>query len=309
MGRIPGLIKRRLRKKSKSDKLSAVMQLQVAVFLWGFTGVLGRAIELNAYVLVLYRVWMTAGIYYIYLLWRKQSISLPRQGLTKLYTIGILMAFHWVLFYGAIKLATISLAMVCLATASVFTVFVEVIWKRKKIQKLELGLGLLSLFGVVLIYLDNLDFKWGLFIGILAALLSAIFSVMNKEVVEHYDEAVIAYHELFSGAICLLILSPLLLIGGNDIVFIPDAKGWFYLFLLSFFCTFIGQLLALKSLKHLTAFTLSLSVNLETIYGILLAFVFYQEQDLLGTRFWMGAGLIIISVLIQSWVSTLRTQS
>ncbi len=300
MGRVPGLAKTKKSPKL-GEGLPPLLQLQIAVLLWGFTGVLGRAIEVSAYSLVIYRVLMTAGIYLLYLKWSGIGIKIARHGMMRLGIIGALMAVHWVCFYGAIKLASISVAMVCLATASIFTVFIEALVKRRPIQILELLLGFMSLLGVVFVYFDNLDFRQGLLVGILAALLSGVFTVMNKDIVHTYHAGVIAYYELLIGGVVLLMILPVLSLSGYATLEIPDASSWFYLFLLSFFCTFLGQLLALFSLRHLSAFTLSLSVNMETFYGILLAFIFYHEQELLGVKFWVGSGLIIASVLIQSW--------
>ncbi len=300
MGRISGLIRNSLRKNNRQDHIDAVIQLQTAVLLWGFTGVLGKAIHLNAAVLVIYRMLLTALIYFIYLRFRKIDYKLDKKSIIELGKIGVLMAIHWVAFYGAIKLASISVAMVCLSTASLFTVFVEAIWKKKMVKSSELILGMMALAGVVFIYIDNLDFKYGLIVGVLAALLSGFFTVMNKDVVDKYRPSVIAFYEILIGGLFLLIIIPILLMREEGMVYFPDSESWLYLFLLSFFCTFIGQLLALISLKKLSAFTLSLSVNLETFYGVILAFIFYQEQKYMGWHFYVGSGLIIASVLIQS---------
>lgn len=300
MGRVSRIVNSAI---SNDPNKQALIYLHTAVFLWGFTGVLGKAIDLNAGMLVVYRMLITAVIYLLYFWMTGIKFRLPRRDLLRLGGIGIIIAIHWIAFYGAIKLASISVAMVCLAMASLFTLFIDAIWNRKKLQRLELILGLLALLGVILIYLDNLDFKTGLIAGVIAAFLSGLFTVMNKVVIDRYKASVISFYEIGIGGLVVTMFIPVFQYIDPETTLVPDKWSFFYLILLSFFCTFLGQLLALMSLKNLSAFTASLSVNLEIVYGIILAFVFYHEQKLIGVNFYLGASLIIASVVMQSLFS------
>ncbi len=303
MGRIQRLNTAKTEYSEDANTQRALLYLHIAVFIWGFTGVLGRAIELNALVLVVYRMLVTALIYLVYFWLMGIRFLEDRKSIVRLGTIGFIMGVHWVAFYGAIKLANISVAMICLATASVFTIFIEAVWKKKKVDMRELLLGIMAIVGVFLVYRDNVDFKQGLIAGLIAAMLSGVFTIMNKDVIEDYKASVIAFYELGFGGFLILVLVIISMATGNTMNIWPDAHSWWYLFLLCFFCTFLGQMLALLSLKKLTPFTLALTVNLETFYGILLAFFFYQEHKFIGAYFYLGSTLIILSVVLQSvWV-------
>ncbi len=301
MGRIQRLNARNTHYAEDGNTQRALLYLHIAVFIWGFTGVLGRAIELNALVLVVYRMLITAIIYLAYFQIMGIKFLQDWKSISKLGLIGFIMGVHWVAFYGAIKLANISVAMICLATASVFTIFMEAFWKKKKINARELFLGIMAIAGVYLVYMDNIQFKEGLIAGLIAAMLSGVFTIMNKDVVDDFKASVIAFYELSFGGLLILVLVLFSYAFNTDMNIWPNASSWWYLFLLCFFCTFLGQMLALLSLQKLTPFTLALTVNLETFYGIILAFIFYKEHEFIGKYFYLGSTLIILSVALQSW--------
>jgi len=287
----------------------ALIQLHIAVLLWGFTGVLGRAISLDAPMLVWYRTLLTAVIMAVILTVRKQWIRISRRDLLQMMAVGSIIAIHWVAFYGAIKFANASIALVCLSTASVFTSIFSPLINKAMFSWAETALGLLALVGVFLIYSFQQFYGLGILFGVIAAILSAIFTMMNKQIAHRYPARTMVFYEMTSGWLFITLLMPLYLAyfpNTNRIPLHPDLlsatwmhNDWLWLGVLSLCCTVWAQSLAMSSLKNLSPFTVTLSVNLEPVYGIVLAFFFYQENKDLHTGFYLGMGLILITVILQ----------
>lgn len=287
----------------------AFAQINIAVLLWGFTGILGKAISLSAPVLVWYRMSLAAVIIFFILTIRKEWHPIRKNDIFKLIGIGILFAIHWVAFYASVKLANASIAMVCLATASVFTAVLDPLFNGRKFNKIEIVLSLMAVAGVFVIYIlqpvttaaeyKMENFELGLLLGIAASVISAIFTVFNKPLAEKYPARPLVFCEMASGLGFLTLLAPVYL------VYFPEERlspaGWDYLwiFLLAYCCTVWAQSLAMAALKKLSAFTVTLSVNLEPVYGIILAFLIFKENTQLGYGFYLGMCLIFISLILQ----------
>mgnify|MGYP001206221182 CR=1 FL=1 len=278
----------------------ALLQMHLAVVLWGFTAVLGRAIDLSAPVLVWYRMLLTALFMAVILYYRKEWVPIAKGDKYRLFWIGCLIGLHWVAFYGSIKLANASVALVCLSTASIFTSLLDPFINKSKHSLPELLLGLLAIAGVYLIYSFKQAYGWGVLSGVIAALLSSWFTVLNKKIAHKYPARTMVFYEMTAGWGLITLLLPLQLIFSTEKVdLVPGAFDWLWLVILSLCCTVWAQSLALNALKYISAFTSTLSVNLEPVYGILLAFVFFKEYEMLSPEFYMGMGLILLSVLLQ----------
>lgn len=284
--------------------------MHLAVLLWGFTGVLGRAITLDAVVLVWYRMLLTAAFMAVILWYRKQWVPIARKDIKPLLVIGSLIAIHWVAFYGSIKLANASIALVCLSTASIFTSLTEAIMQRKKPDGVEVGIGLLAIAGVAVMYflpanhqeaavpvLPNRNL--GIVLGVAAAAISAVFTVLNKRVANRYPARTLVFYEMSTGWLLICLFLPWHSYTSAVVHWLPIGWDWLWLLVLSLCCTVWAQSLALQALKHISSFTSTLSVNLEPLYGIALAFLFFQENNELSTGFYLGMMLILLSVLWQ----------
>ena len=292
----------------------ALIQIQLAVVLWGFTGVLGRAISLDAPMLVWYRMLLTAVFMAVILTYRKEWVKIERKDLRQLALVGILMGLHWVAFYGAIKLANISIALVCLSTASIFTSLLDPMVNKSRHDLKEILLGSLAIAGVYLIYRFQQFYGAGIACGITAAILSSVFTILNKKIASKYPARTMVFYEMSTGWVFISLLIPLVFYYKPSTVFVPVSNNgwlhndWIWLVIMSLCCTVWAQSLALNALKKLTSFTVTLSVNLEPVYGILLAFLFYNENREIifnnGTNdlnwgFLGGMGLILLSVALQ----------
>ncbi|MBS1780299.1 MAG: EamA family transporter [Bacteroidetes bacterium] len=277
----------------------ALLQIHLAVLLWGFTGVLGRAITLTAPVLVWYRMLMTAIFMAGILYYRKQWMPIKRRDLGQLALIGCLMGIHWVAFYGAIKFANASIALVCLSTASIFTSLLDPLVNKSRYDYKELLIGAMALAGVYLIYRFQEFYGLGILFGVIAAVLSSVFTVLNKRIANKYPARLMVFYEMGTGWLLITLLLPLQLYYQPQTAILPTNMDWIWLVVLSLCCTVWAQSLALNALKHISSFTATLSVNLEPVYGILLAFVFFNENKELHPGFFWGMGLILLSVILQ----------
>jgi len=279
----------------------ALLQLHVFVFLAGLTGSLGFLIKLNGLVLVFYRILITVIVLWILALIRKNKHQYNLKTKLSLLGTGVIIALHWVCFYQSIKLANVSIALVCFSSTSLFSSFLEPLWKHAKIQFHEILIGSLSLLGIFLIFHFDTQFRTGIIVGLFSALFAAIFSIINKRFTSHIDVQTIQAYEMTGG---LLFLLPLVLLlgfntGFNPVGLLPTTMDWFWLSILAIACTVWATHLMLSSLKHISAFTLNVTLNLEPVYGIILAFILFKEQKQLGLSFYAGIICIIISVIIQ----------
>ncbi len=277
----------------------AYLQLHLAVLLFGFTAILGDLINLTALTMVWWRVLITSLSLVFFVKFRRLAKEMPRKTLRLFITIGILVGIHWLCFYGAIKLANASIALVCMATASFFTALIEPLILKTPVKKFELALGLVIVPGMALIVSD-LDLKMvsGVVVGLTASLVAAWFSVLNKKNIRETDELTITFLELGSACIFLSLFFPFyyFLPDQQLQLFPPTAMDWVYLLILSLLCTTFAYVLALKSLHYLTAFAANLTINLEPVYGIILAWLILSDNQELSSSFYWGVVIILISV-------------
>ncbi len=277
----------------------ALIKLHIAVFLAGFTGVLGVLITLNEGLLVWYRMLITVISLFLLLIWRKnlQKISLSKA--VQLMLIGCLIAIHWVCFYGSIKYSNVSIGLVCFASTGLFTALLEPIFTLKKFSWIELVLGFISLLGIYLIFHFDARYRTGIIIGIASAIFAAIFSVLNKRNISQIAPQTMMLYELSGGVLLLTLLMPFYLNKFPTTHLFPSILEWGWLLILSLLCTLWAMDLMLQALKRVSAFTQNLSLNLEPVYGILLAFMLFHEQKELQISFYYGFVLIAISVALQ----------
>jgi len=279
----------------------ALTQLHIAVVLAGFTGILGSLIQLNEIWLVWYRIAITVVTLLLAALILKQSVRISFAQCGKLMGIGSIIALHWVFFYGSIKLSNVSIGLICFASVGLFTSIFEPLFNKTPFAPAEMLLGLMSLSGIYIIFHFDTRYQTGIIMGTLSSILAAIFSVFNKRTVSQTAPRLIQLYEMAGGLLVLTILMPLYLHyfpSGNRIPTLMDI-GW--LMLLSWACTIWAMDLMLKSLQHISAFTQTLTLNLEPVYGIGMAWLFFKENEQLNTSFYWGFSLIALSVAIQMY--------
>jgi drug/metabolite transporter (DMT)-like permease len=279
----------------------ALLQLNAAVFLWGFTGVLGRAITLDSVLLVWYRLLIT--IISLWLLYGLQGKikKLPARSVLYIGMIGTIQALHWVCFYASIKYANVTIALTCLSTSALLSSLIEPLVLKKHFDKVEIVLGFFAIAGIFIIYNTHLQFSIGIIVGLLAALLTVIVSVLNKKMIDQYEPEQITIFQLTGGFAGLTILLPIAFYLFKPSVIYPTNTDWLWLVILSWVCTILTFYLYIRSLKKLSAFTMNLVLTLEPIYGIILAFILFKENEHLSRWFYVGFGLITLAVLFHMW--------
>ncbi|MBU3744728.1 MAG: DMT family transporter [Sediminibacterium sp.] len=279
----------------------ALTQLHIAVLLAGFTGILGALIQLNEIWLVWYRIAITVATLLVAALVLKQSVRIDFAQCCKLMGIGSIIALHWVFFYGSIKLSNVSNGLICFASVGLFTSIFEPLINKTPFSPAEMLLGLISLAGIYIIFHFDTRYQTGIIMGTLSSILAGIFSVLNKRTVSQTVPRLIQLYEMAGGLLVLTLLMPLYLHyfpAGNRTPSLMDI-GW--LLLLSWACTIWAMDLMLKSLQHISAFTQTLTLNLEPVYGIAMAWFFFKENQQLNGSFYLGFALIAISVAIQMY--------
>ncbi len=281
-----------------SDKLRAYFYLHFCVFIWGFTAILGKLITLKAVPLVWWRVLIASSVLAL-LIPRVQWKMLTRTAFIQMTGIGALVALHWLCFYGAIKLSNASVAVATMATTSFFAALTEPFILKQRIKWYELGIGLVILPGMALV-VGNIDWgmRTGFAVGAVGALLAAIFSSLNKRMIENNPQPPLVMSAVELGAAtltCTLIL-PWLLWASPETAVWPVGGDWYWLLLLSIACTVLPYYLSLKAMKYITAFAANLTINLEPVYGIVLAALFFREDKELSSNFYIGMSVILLAV-------------
>lgn len=271
--------------------------------MWGFTGILGKLIHLDAFVIVWHRVliaFVALGIGLVYL---KKSFKInSKTNLWKVFGVGIIVALHWMTFYKSIQLSTASLGILCLSTTTIHVTWLEPLIMKRKFSWIEFSLGLLVIYGI---YFVSSDFKAddfeALAYGLTSALCAALFSVFNARLAQDIPSSTITFYELLIG---FIFMSVVLLFTGdlNEDLFTMTMSDFLWLVFLGILCTSFAFLATIEVVKRLGAFTVSLSINLEPVYTILLAIVILNENELLGSHFYIGSGIIVMVVIANALI-------
>ena len=275
----------------------AYLELHAAVLLFGFTAILGDLITLSALELVWYRVWI-AGLSFLFFFRVRNTLKrMPRELAVKYLIIGAIAALHWVTFFGAIKLANASVALICLATTSFMTSILEPIIVKRPFYWYETALSILIIPGMVLV-VQSLDteFYAGVVVGLISAFLASTFGILNKKLISRSDPLTISAIEMGGATLFLSIVIALMAVGGGEVNLSPEPMDWVYLLVLALLCTTLAYALSLRALNHLSAFATALTINLEPIYGILLAIAILSEHHELSLQFYLGGAIILLAV-------------
>ena len=290
---------------SKSDITKAYLQMHLSIVLWGATAVLGKSINLSEGLLVWYRMIITTLSLFTFIVITGKSFKVSRSNFLALAGIGVLLMIHWLFFYGAIKYSNVSITLSLFSSTTLFTALIEPVITDKKFNKVELLYSFMAIAGIcVIFYSDTNSYTVGIILAILAAFVGAFFNILNKKVVSQVSSDVITFYELGAGLVALTIFLPFYIHVFNPVNLVPTTQDWALLFVLAVFCTHFPLVLSLNALRYLSAFTLNLSINLEPIYGIALAFFIFGEHKHLNGGFFVGTLLIMLSVVLHSYFTS-----
>ncbi len=309
MGRFEASVVCLVRQLNHFPVKKAYIQLHLAVWLAGFTGVLGRLIELNEAWLVWYRVGLTALAFWIWC-W-----IVPTQERTSLKTrlaimaVGTVATAHWLTFYASIKYANVSIALVCFSSIGFFTSLFEPLLLRTPFRWTELLLGCLTLFGIYLIFHFDTSYKTGILLGMISSVLASLFPTWNRYFLRTTSSTRMLAWQQLGGFIFLSALLPVYLTYSTKGTNIPSLSDWAWILFLVGGCSVWAFHLSASALKKLSAFTVNLSYGLEPVYGILLAFLLFREDKMLHTGFYLGTVIILIALVLHAILSYQRSKS
>lgn len=279
---------------------SAFAKLHISILLAGFTGILGKLIQLPEGPLVWYRMLITSVLFFCFLLLRGKLPRIPVREALKIGGIGALVALHWIFFYGSVKYANVSIAVVCFALTGFFTAIFEPLSSKAKLSLRELLFSLITVAGITLIFHFDIRYRTGIILGVICAVFAALFTIALKRVGKKHESSTMLLYQMSGGFAFLTLAAPLYLWLFPGIAVVPGAYDLLYLFVLSSLCTIGMFLLQIQALKSISAFTVNLSFNLEPIYSIALAMLLFDEASQVNLSFFVGLGAICISVLLQS---------
>lgn len=286
----------------------AIWKMHIATFLFGFTAILGKLISLNEVNLVWYRMGIASIVFLLFPSLWKNIFKIPIKKIFIFFGNGFIVAIHWLTFYGCIKLSdSSSLALACMGCAAAFTSILEPLLLKSKFQKRELALGIVVLIGLYFISIANEGESWTLksnyfvafLVGIFSVFLAAIFSIINKKHIGNYHSISATWLQMTGGFVFISLLLPFITkyFDYNFTIYL-SKEDWAYMLLMAILCTNLAFTFAISSLKQISAFVSNLIINLEPIYGFLLAFFIFKEAELMSSYFLIGAGIIIISVFV-----------
>lgn len=285
----------------------ALVKLHLAVFLAGFTGIFGKLITMNEGLMTFYRLAFSLVLFGLLLSVRKEIQKIRRADFFKLCGIGALLALHWTFFYGSIKYSNISIGVVCFSTTAFFTAVLDPLFSRRRVSFLEILFSSIAILGVSLIFHFDSRYRVGIILGFISAALMACYIIANKKAKDNHSPSTLLFYELLGGTLFLLALLPVYLDFFPVASIIPTGSNLAYLLLLASLFTVLLFLLQIQALRAASSFTVGVTYNLEPIYSIILAGLFFGEMREVNSYFFIGLALIAVSVLLQTLRSLRHT--
>ena len=281
------------------DKAKSQLQLHLIVFIWGFTAILGKLISLQALPLVWFRMLFAVFFIFIYIKFKKIPLRISSKTMLLFLLSGCIIALHWFTFFKAIKVSNVSVTLACLSAGSFFAAILEPIFYKRKIVFYEILFGLLVVVGLFIIFNFQGNYAQGIILSLISAFLSALFAVINSKFVITHNPTIISFYELAGGVLFFSIL--LLFSNSFSVAFFQlSYHDFWYLMILSSICTAYAFVISTSVMKFLSPFTVMLTINLEPIYGIILALLIFESSEKMNSEFYFGAIIILFSVVVNA---------
>ncbi len=284
-----------------NNKLKNYLHLHFIIFIWGFTAILGALISIEAIPLVWFRVTIATLFILAYIVSSKISLKVTTKEFFRFFIGGILIAIHWITFFYAIKISNISITLATMSTGALFATLLQFVIYKKKIVPYELFFSILAIVGLVIIFNAETSYSSGIWVALISAFLSASFSILNADLIKYNSASVISFYELL---VSVVFISIILIFKGSFTLnfFSLSLIDWVYMLVLASICTAYAFVASTKVLESVSAYTMMLTINLEPIYGILLALLIFNEKELMSTHFYWGALLILSTVVLNGLV-------
>lgn len=288
----------------------AYLYLHIAVLLFGFTAILGRFIELSGPMITFYRMGLTllSLLFFPGIMVMVRKISARDRW--RIFGIGVLMALHWATFFEAIKLSNVSVTLSCFASTAFFTALIEPWFFKGRIKPLEVFLGCLVVVGFGFVFgFVGAEFWKGILVAIASAIIISLANVFNKSMVQKHDVFAVTLLEFVAGVGFLVVFLPLYLQQSGEVWALPSAQDWLALGILALLCTTLAYTLNMKALQHVSAYTAALTINLEPVYGIVMAYLIFQENKEVSPGFYAGTAIILLAVFLHPLLQRLQRQT
>ena len=289
----------------QNAKLRNYLHLHFLVFIAGFTAILGELISIKAIPLVWFRMLMATILVFAYIIIAKVKIKVSPKAKLRFSIAGIIIALHWITFFGSIDVANVSIALAMFSTGAFFASFIEPIIYKRKIIWYEILFGILVIVGVYIITQSEIKYLYGIILGITSAFLSSLFAVLNGKFLKQHTATVISFYEFISGVLFISIFILLFDGGFSTDFFLLSVSDFWYLFILASVCTAYAFIAAVYVMKLISPFTVVLTYNLEPVYGIVLAVILFPEKETMSNSFYYGAAIIISTVLLNGIIKNL----
>jgi len=292
----------------QNDNLKSYLNLHLIVFIWGFTAILGALITIQSEFLVWYRMFFAAVFLAVFLVIKKKSFKVPLKVLIKYLFVGLLIALHWIFFFEAIKVSTVSITLSVFSLGAFFASLLEPLFYGRKVLWYEVFFGLIIIAGLGLIMQVEINYWNGMLIALVSILLGVIFTLMNGKLIVDHDPSVISFYEFLAG---FIFISIYFLFQGSfsSDFFILTAKNWILILILASICTAYAFTASVKVMRQLSPYTVMLTTNLEPVYGIVLAYFIIGGKEKMSTEFYIGAIVIVITVLLNGIIKHYKKES
>jgi drug/metabolite transporter (DMT)-like permease len=280
----------------QSEKKSLII-LHLTVFIWGFTGILGKLITIDAVPMVWYRVLIATSTLFLWFICTKKNIKISKKQFTQFFLTGGIVAIHWIFFFHAIKVSTVSVTLVCLSSFTLFTAILEPLIKKQPILLADIIVGLIIILGIYLIFKFETQYTLGIIFGLLAAFASSLFATINSTLIHKSEASIIGFYELVGGLFWITLYR---LYDGSLLnnPFNLTLNNWISLAILGTLCTSVAYVAGVSVMRNLSAFRVALITNLEPVYGIILAYIFFKNNEEMTTGFYIGATMILGTIFL-----------
>lgn len=272
------------------------LKLHFIVFLWGFTAILGMKISLPPVEMIFFRTLLSALGMGLIVMAGRVNLGVKKKDLLGLLFTGALVAIHWIAFFGSARISNVSVSLVGFATASLWTAFIEPLSQGKKVKGYEVFLALCVITGIAIVFSYQYEYRVGFVVAIFSGLMAAVFAVINARYTTRIDSRLITFYEMAGAAIATAMFFPLYAnywAAEGTLNLAPRPDDWIYLLILAGVCTVYAFTVMIRLMKRVSVFFIQLTINLEPVYGILMALVFFRESERMDFSFYLGTCIVI----------------
>ncbi|MDD5148855.1 MAG: DMT family transporter [Flavobacterium sp.] len=288
------------------DKLKTYLNLHLIVFIWGFTAVLGALISIKADALVWYRMLFAGAFLFLFILFKKISFRIPVKEFFKLIFVGLLIAVHWIFFFQAIHISNVSVTLAVFSLGAFFTSILEPLFYGRKVLWYEVFFGLVIIAGLILILQVEINYFEGILYALASIIIGVLFTLMNGKLIHKHESSVITFYEFMSGVGFISIYFLFKHKFTTDF-FILTTNDWLLLLILASICTAYAFTASVKIMEKLSPYTVMLTTSLEPVYGIILAYFIIGGKEKMSIEFYIGAILIVITVILNGFIKRYNT--